>query len=91
MKKTGILPPPDDVSYGSRKRIWWKCKEGHSWRTYVQARANGTKCPYCSGRLVIRGETDLATVYPDLTKQWHPVKNGLLKPSDVRPGAGKKK
>lgn len=30
-------------------------------------------------------EKSLATVYPELANQWHPTKNGNLKPSDVGP------
>lgn len=32
---------------------------------------------------------DLATTYPEIAKQWHPVKNGNLKPMDVTAGSGK--
>jgi len=51
---------------------------------------NGCGGPYCSGKYVIIGETDLATVMPDLAAEWHPFKNGDLKPKDVTLGSSKK-
>lgn len=30
-----------------------------------------------------RGKNDLATVRPDLAREWHPTKNGALRPEDV--------
>ena len=37
-----------------------------------------------------RGVNDLATLYPELAKEWHPTKNGNLKPCDVTKGKVKK-
>ena len=31
---------------------------------------------------LIKGENDLATLYPALAKEWHPTENGNLKPED---------
>ena len=39
---------------------------------------------------LIKGVNDLATTNPELAKQWHPTKNGDLKPTDVTCGSGKK-
>lgn len=36
---------------------------------------------------VIKGETDLATTHPEIAAQWHPKKNGALKPEDVSAGS----
>lgn len=38
----------------------------------------------------IVGETDLATLQPDLSQEWLYVKNGTLTPNDVTCGSGKK-
>ena len=54
----------------SRKKVEWKCEKGHKWYALVNNRVvKGYGCPYCSGRLAIPGETDLATLYPDIAKQ----------------------
>ena len=42
-----------------------------------------------SGSLMSRHTTsgldDLETLYPDLAKEWHPLLNGALQPSEVLP------
>lgn len=85
----GNLPlTPDEISYGSKRKVWWRCKKGHRWQAVVYTRAgSGTGCPFCTGKVPFAGETDLATLYPDLARQWHPVKNGALTPAQVLPGS----
>ena len=80
----------DDFTSGSDKKVWWVCEKYHEWKARISSRAGGSRCPYCSGRLPIVGETDLATVNPELAAEWHPTKNGELTPQDVRPRSGKK-
>jgi len=88
--KNGGLTPYD-IGAGSGKNIWWKCPAGydHEWKTTVATRARGKDCPICIGRKVVSSNS-LATLYPELAKQWHPTKNGRLTPYDVRPGSTKK-
>ena len=38
---------------------------------------------------LIKGESDLATLHPDLVKEWHPIKNGDLMSEDISSGSGK--
>jgi hypothetical protein len=42
---------PEQVTYGSRKKVWWICEDGHIWRTPVYSRAGKQKtgCPVCAG------------------------------------------
>ena len=61
---------PDTVSYGSKKKVWWTCENGHSWQTTVHVRSEGSGCPYCTGRKVLPGFNDLETLYPDVVAQW---------------------
>ena len=44
---------PDDITFGSNKKVWWRGACGHEWQTSVKARSNGEKCPICSGARVI--------------------------------------
>ena len=81
---------PDTVSYGSKKKVWWTCENGHSWQTTVHVRSEGSGCPYCAGRKVLPGFNDLETLYPDVAAQWHPSLNGALTPEMVTPGSSKK-
>ena len=36
---------PDDITFGSNKKVWWRGACGHEWQTSVKARSNGEKCP----------------------------------------------
>ena len=78
---------PNTVSYGSKKRVWWKCEKGHEWQAAVYTRTGGSGCPYCAGKRVCRGENDLASQRPDLAAEWHPAKNRGKTPADVTVGS----
>ncbi len=81
---------PECVLASSNRRVWWKCANGHSWKTTISQRTRlGTGCPTCAGQRPEPGKNDLATLYPDLVNEWDFEKNGELKPSDVLPGSEK--
>jgi len=91
--KNGDLTP-DTVSYGSAKKIWWKCPvaEDHEWEMSPNARTRAGEnrnCPCCSGHKVVKSNA-LATTHPALAKEWHPTKNGSLTPNDVVAGSNKR-
>ena len=77
---------PSKVTPGSGQKLPWKCKRGHQWEAIVgnRTKRNGS-CPYCSGKKAIKGETDLATLFPELAKQ----ANGW-DTSEITPGSGQK-
>ena len=79
---------PDEITFGSNKKVWWRGACGHEWQTSVKARSNGEKCPICSGARVIAGINDLATLEPLLVKQWS--KKNKIKPTEVSIGSHKK-
>lgn len=86
---------PHNVSYGCKKRVWWRCSKGHSWEDPVgyrvdKYRDSGKGCPVCECRLVVPGLNDLATTHPEIAAQWHPTKNGDLKPTDVPGGSDRR-
>lgn len=81
---------PTTLIVGSGKRVWWKCKKGHSWQAEIYRRSAGAGCPYCAGQKVIVGENDLETTYPLMAKEWNYEKNGELSPKDVMGQSGKK-
>ena len=81
--KNGKLRP-ENVSYGSDKKVWWKCSRGHSWEREIfgrTSRIKRNKCPLCSS---------LFYTNPDISKQWHPTKNKGLTSCDVLAGSNKK-
>ncbi len=88
-EKNGNLKP-EHVTTNSGKKVWWKCDNGHEWQAAIYSRNNGKGCPYCSGRLAIKGENDLRTVNPTLAKDWNYEKNGELKPENFTANSSKK-
>ncbi len=80
---------PDDETAGSHDKVWWKGKCGHEWQATVNNRASGSGCPYCTGRKVLVGFNDLATVRPELVDQWS-QKNAPLTPQQFAPYSRKR-
>lgn len=73
------------------KKVWWRCNEGHRWEARVISRIKReSRCPFCIGRKAITGVDDVATLYPDLAKQFHPTRNGELKLDRLKESSGKK-
>lgn len=81
-EKNGSLTP-QEISAGTHRKVWWKCARGHSWQASVASRAAGSGCPYCAGRRVIPGESDLAACVPALAAEWDSVRNGALTPQNT--------
>lgn len=49
---------PTEITYGSKKPIYWVCKRGHHWKAVVYSRTtNKQGCPYCN--------KELRTSYPE--------------------------
>lgn len=79
---------PEGVTLGSSVRVLWQCRTdpGHVWQTEVANRTTrGSGCPFCVGR-VATFETSLLVLNPWVASEWHPTKNGDLRPAAVRPG-----
>ena len=87
--KNGLLLPTD-CSFSSTRKVWWICKNGHEWEATIDSRNRGNGCPYCSNKRILAGFNDLDTTNPKLAKEWHPTKNGDLKPSMICEGSNKK-
>ena len=86
-EKNGALTPRD-VTSSSNRKVWWRCSLGHSYAAVIAARTvRGCGCPVCSGRRVLAGFNDLATVKPELAAQWHRELNGALTPEMVTAGS----
>ena len=87
--KNGDLKP-EHFTANSNKKVWWKCQNGHEWQATIINRNSGRKCPYCSGKMVLKGYNDLQTVNPTLAKEWNYEKNSGLKPEDVMANSSNK-
>ena len=46
--KNGELKP-ENFTYGSQRKVWWKCPMGHSYDSIITSRTrkNPTGCPHC--------------------------------------------
>lgn len=42
---------PDEITYGSNKKIHWICSKNHKYEAYVPDRRQGDGCPICSLKL----------------------------------------
>lgn len=82
-EKAGL--DPTKLSYGSSQKAWWKCKKcGNTWEAFISNRTRiHSGCPYCANLRVKKGFNDLATLRPDLAKEWYQEKNGDLTPDAV--------
>jgi uncharacterized protein len=83
---------PKDFTSKSHKKVWWLCPEGHSYESQIYNRTNKKNpsgCPYCSGRFPTK-ENNLLVLFPKVSKEWHPTKNGDLVPEDFTGRSNKK-
>ena len=90
---------PDEIMPGTKKKIFWKCKEcGFMWQAAVKDRTkkNGraTGCPQCKRKKLseyhltpVVGINDLESCYPEIAKEWNYDKNINLLPSQVLKGS----
>ena len=83
-----------DFSFDSDYKAKWQCSkcDGYRWTASISSRT-GRRFPECRhcrelrARLA-RSEDSLAD-YKDVAQQWHPTKNGVLRPEHVTPRSGK--
>lgn len=82
---------PEKVKASSNKKVWWECERGHEWQAQIADRTRrGDGCPFCSGRQVLPGETDLATTHPVLAAQWSKTANRDSRIEQVSAGSNRK-
>lgn len=83
---------PTEILPSSHDKVWWKCDKGHSWQAVVfsRTRESASGCPYCTGRRVLPGFNDLATLKPKIVEEWYQALNGELHPEHVTLGSNKK-
>ena len=68
---------PTVINSGSNKKMSWKCASGHKWSVAVSNRTgtDGSGCAVCSGRKILSGFNDLASLHPELAAEadgWDP-------------------
>ena len=64
-KNTDIFP--EHISRSSMRKVWWKCRLGHSWRGKISERAiEGKGCREC--------EKEYQSVFPQLAVSYYAAK-----------------
>lgn len=84
---------PSEVSFGSKRIVWWQCKNNpeHDWQATIKARTRQkTTCPSCGGGKRATKFRNALVAKPEVASEWHPTLNGDLKPQDVTPGSAKR-
>ena len=92
-EKNGKLRP-ENFTYGSDVKVWWKCSKEHSYEASISHRTqkvNATSCPYCAGQRIITGYNDLATKRPDLMEEWDCYRNVGINPYTISANSTAKK
>ena len=84
LAKNANLDPEKLLPYSS-KQVWWKCKNDHVWQASISNRTQGRGCGKCVGRQIAKGENDLATLRPELAKEWSTENKRSA--DSVRPGS----
>ncbi|MBQ8932681.1 MAG: hypothetical protein IJ061_00170 [Lachnospiraceae bacterium] len=82
---------PEDYTPMSNEDVYWICSKcGYHFKAKVSNRTRRKSCACCLGKALVPGINDLATTHPKLAAEWHPTKNGNLKPTSVSHGMAKK-
>lgn len=77
---------PDYYTNGSGEKVNWRChKCGYKWQAVICARTRDYRngCPFCSGKVILTGKNDLATLRPELIKEWDYEKNTGIDPTTI--------
>lgn len=79
------------LTYGSKRKIWWKCKKGHSWENSVNCRTNRkvALCPFCCNQRICSDNCLLNNDPLGICKNWNYDKNEM-KPTEIAPRSNKK-
>lgn len=74
---------PDKFGPGSEEKVWWKCEQGHFWKSAIYSRTAGRGCPYCAGNRLVPGTNDIASTSPEIAGEWDYAKNEDITPDMV--------
>ena len=76
----------ENVGFGSKKKAWWLCKEGHRWQAEIGSRTREVdkrNCPICANKRVLAGYNDLASTNKDVLLRWDYERNTDVSPTEV--------
>ena len=83
-----------DFKAGSAHRAWWHCSTcERDYEQPINARTSGAGCRDCGLQSTAAHKArpqegqSLADLHPEISDEWHPTKNGALRPSSFKPGS----
>lgn len=80
---------PSEVTPSSHTKVWWICKNNHSWESNIHNRNIGKcGCPYCNNKLSDSNNNLLLSDF-EKCKDWNYNRN-IKKPEDYLPNSNKK-
>ncbi|XWO28391.1 hypothetical protein C5142_08770 [Rhodococcus sp. BGS-1C] len=81
---------PSDLTPNSHTRVWWRCPDcGHEWHA---APGSNPGCDPCGAKRTaaklrtVKPGNSLAEKAPKVAAQWHPTRNGDVKPNGINAG-----
>jgi hypothetical protein len=76
---------PEHFGPSANKSAWWRCKRGHTWKSVIQQRTfHRSGCRRCAAQATTN-ENNLAILHSELLDEWHPEKNGSIRPEEILP------
>lgn len=86
---------PTQISYGSKKKVWWLCDNGHSYQATPGNRSWGRGCPICGQEKRaqtkhlnhVQSHDCLNITHPDLVLEWDYSQNADMHPNTVTLGS----
>jgi hypothetical protein len=61
---------PSEVLSNTIRTYQWICANGHTYSASPYNRSRGRGCPICTGKQVVAGINDVASLYPSLLNEW---------------------
>ena len=61
---------PENITFGSNRKLWWICSFGHEWEAYVNLRHKGTNCPVCKYRTSEKLFNYIKSIFPDAISEY---------------------
>lgn len=83
---------PQEVSFGSKKKVWWRCPRNHTYQATIQSRTTmKSGCPKCprSPKIAVKLEDSLQEKFPDISNQFDLEKNAPTTPVEVSHSSNK--
>lgn len=75
---------PEKIRSRSIVIVWWKCRQGHTWKAVIRDRVEGEGCPHCSGLIGRRQKKPFPEAYPELYAEWDMERNAGRSPWRIK-------